>query len=337
MTRDPARSVRWRVIAVGAILPGAIVVVAALAMLSWLPELPDPVATHWGPGGVDGFGPAWPLMLLPLGIVVIVSGLALGTAWESAVDGAIGWSHKFLLVIGVWLSCFIGVGVAGSLVDQRGLAEAADAPDPGRWLGIGGAAGLVLAAAAWFVLPKARALDDEGVEPEPLEVSASERVFWSRGTRFGWGVLTLIGVVLLVVLGVTTVAAATADGSARFAVAAIAVVIAVVIVAVLATGWWWVTVDWRGLIVRSLIGWPRISIPLDGIRSVRTVRVNPSEFGGWGWRWTPGRRSGIIMRAGEAIEVVRTDGRQFTVTVDDAGTGSAALAGLLARTDQRGA
>jgi hypothetical protein len=57
--------------------------------------------------------------------------------------------------------------------------------------------------------------------------------------------------------------------------------------------------------------------------------VNPlAEFGGWGWRWGADGRVGVVLRAGEGIQVTRTNGKRFVVTVDDAQTGASVLAGV---------
>lgn len=43
-----------------------------------------------------------------------------------------------------------------------------------------------------------------------------------------------------------------------------------------------------------------------------------------------GRRVGVIVRAGEAVEVTRQSGSVFVATVDDGGTGVELLASLVA-------
>ena len=89
---------------------------------------------------------------------------------------------------------------------------------------------------------------------------------------------------------------------------------------------WRVRADRRGFSVRGALGWPRVSIPATDIAAVRVVDVDPTaDFGGWGWRWGSGRRTGIIMRRGAAIEVTRRDGRRLVVTVDDADNAAAVL------------
>ena len=56
-----------------------------------------------------------------------------------------------------------------------------------------------------------------------------------------------------------------------------------------------------------------------------------AEFGGWGYRVGRGGRVGVVLRTGEALQVQRTGGRAFVVTVDDAATGAALLNTLAAR------
>ncbi|WES64942.1 hypothetical protein P0L94_02445 [Microbacter sp. GSS18] len=93
-----------------------------------------------------------------------------------------------------------------------------------------------------------------------------------------------------------------------------------------------VRVDDRGLSVESVAGVPRFRVPLGDVTSAAAVDVVPmGEFGGWGLRWAPGRRFGVVLRTGAAIEVTRRDGRRFVVTVDDAGTGAALLEALAER------
>jgi len=55
-----------------------------------------------------------------------------------------------------------------------------------------------------------------------------------------------------------------------------------------------------------------------------------NDFGGWGLRLAPGqggtrRRFGLVTRAGEALEVIRRDGRAFVITIDDARAAAAVL------------
>src|SRR5690554_8235704 len=74
---DSRTSHRRRVVLIGGVIPVAIASIAAVVMISWIPELPDPIAVHWSGSGADGFGSAWPMVLLPLGLVSAFSVFAV--------------------------------------------------------------------------------------------------------------------------------------------------------------------------------------------------------------------------------------------------------------------
>lgn len=96
-------------------------------------------------------------------------------------------------------------------------------------------------------------------------------------------------------------------------------------------GGWQVHAGPSGLRVRGRLGWWRFSVPAGDIAEAGVVDIDPmSDFGGWGMRVAPGvgvvrRRFGLVTRAGEALEVIRRDGRAFVITVDDARTAAAVL------------
>lgn len=74
----------------GLIVPLAILIGAAVVIAAWLPELPAPVAVHWGTDGVDGYGPGWTYLVITLGLGGgLVLFLAL-TAMYAARSGACG-------------------------------------------------------------------------------------------------------------------------------------------------------------------------------------------------------------------------------------------------------
>jgi hypothetical protein len=131
----------------------------------------------------------------------------------------------------------------------------------------------------------------------------------------------------------------------------VAVVVAVAIVGLLSRAWifalvlglaigltlvvflhWTVVVGEVGLTVRSALSRPRFVIPLNEVEMAEVVQVRPlPEFGGWGIRGGKGGRVGVIIRKGPALQVHRSGGRIFLVTVDDAETGAALLNTLAAR------
>jgi len=82
----------------------------------------------------------------------------------------------------------------------------------------------------------------------------------------------------------------------------------VLLVLALLTTSWRVRVDENGLVVRGVMGWPVYRVPVSEIEKAGATEVYPgADFGGWGLRWAPNKRFGIITRGGPALEVVRQD------------------------------
>ncbi|GAA1225810.1 hypothetical protein [Rhodoglobus aureus] len=212
---------------------------------------------------------------------------------------------------------------AGSLAVQRGLENAENAPAIG---GIAIAAfptAIVLGIFAWLMLPAAEQIRSTAVVAKPIKGSSPERVHFLSATRLGPGVV-VIAVVALVALGVALAIQAVSNPAELLLPAVIGLVVLALAVS---TRSWRITIDQRGLRVRSAFGWPRATIAPDQIGSVAVVTVDPiGEFGGYGWRWAPGGRSGIVLSKGEAIEVTRMNGKKFIVTMHDAQLAAEALA-----------
>ena len=61
--------------------------------------------------------------------------------------------------------------------------------------------------------------------------------------------------------------------------------------ALLTTARFVVTAGPRGLVVRSALGWPRLSVPASDLAAAGVVQVDPmADFGGWGVRRRCGGR-----------------------------------------------
>lgn len=317
---------RRRVLLVGGLIPVLIAAIATATMVSWITELPDPIAIHWSGSSADGFGPVWLMVFLPLCLVVAFSAFAVLSARKPTANGVLTGSQKIVLVTSVWMSTLLAVGVGGSVFIQRGLQDAADAGGVGWFMLAGALGGLLLAVPAWFLLPATDPSPHAAIDPEPLELHATERVSWTRTVLLATAALV---VALIAIAGAIVAVLITVTNSPEgvwFAVSSLVVVSVLVI----GTGSWRVSVDRRGLRVRSGLGWPRVTIPLTDIEAVHVVDIDPTaDFGGWGWRWDAAGRSGIVMRRGPAIQVTRSSGKKFVITVDDATTGAAVLAALL--------
>lgn len=339
---DDVRRSRTAFLWVALIIPLAIIVASTAVIAAWLPELPDPVATHWGTEGVNGYGPPWSYLAITLGIgggLVLVMGLTAMHAHrlpQSSAKPSIGaWSPATRFIGGLSLGLAVMMAFV-SLVSvqlQRGLADAADAPDIGIWALIG--FGLLIAGTAlgWFLQPKSPASATPRAERAgSIPLAATERAAWfGTASMAPAGVAVLIGA--LVLLAVMTVFTAAQGDDAWWILASVTILLAALIAAMVVFR---VRVNAEGLRARSLLGWPSNRIPLDRIVSVETVIINPmAEFGGWGWRLGVDGRRGIVLRAGEALQVTDTRGRVFVVTIDRAADAAAVLETLRTQSTSR--
>lgn len=318
-------SARRRFLLVAVAVP-AVVVAAALALqLAALPSLPDPVAIHWGTQGPDGFASPWLTVLLTGLLGAGIPALMVGTSVRGY--SAAGPSYRFLGAAVPAITTMLCMLLTWSQLMQSGLSDARQAPGVGLPLLYSALAGLAVGTACWLVQPGTRRAP--AVDPsEPLPLADGERAVWFRET-------TLSLPALLLILGAVTATAAGAVISWLWAEPEVAWILTgltlVLLAAAATTTAFRVRADGSGLTVVSVAGFPRFHVPLADIRDAEEVTVVPTaEFGGWGLRWVPGR-FGVVLRGGPALQVNRGTGRQFVVTVDDAGTGAALLQALAAR------
>ena len=319
---------RWRIVVIGAVVPIVIAVAGIALMLSWAPQLPDPVAIHWnGAGEPDGFGSLAGLALMIGGITTAFGALVtLATLFQSA-----GTYTRTLLGASVWLSILITVGVVGSVHMQLGLADARDVGDGagiGLWLAAGGVGGLLLAVPAALLAPRAPLVGIDDAATPALGLAKDERAVWSRNAApRSWVFAALFGSIFLL-LAVVVVTLALAGASYW-----ITLVIGIVLVPVaIGTSFWRVRVSAAGFSVRSLLGLPRFTVPIDEIESARVTQVSPlGDFGGWGIRFGSNGRLGVVVRSGDALEVSRRTGRTIVVTVSDAESAAALINGFRER------
>lgn len=355
MTRHPtvrrARTAFWWV---GVNVPLTLLAMAAAVVLAWLPELPDPVAVHWGGQGPDGFGPRWSI-LVPLFVgAAIVAGFAApvlfahrmpssspsGGGIVADAQGTPQWSApgRPLGAISLGMAGLMALVTIAAADAQRGLADAAGASDITGSVLVGLAVLVALAAVGWFLQPRVEPAAAAARETVPVALAATERAAW-----FGTASIARRGAVALGVLwlGLASGAAfALAAGEAGDGAAGgwiLAAAAAVLLVAIGGSLVFRVRVSPSGLRVRSAFGWPDTRIGLNDIVKAEVVAVNPfAEFGGWGWRLAVDGRRGVVLRRGEALQVVQRSGRVFVVTVDGAAEAAAVLEGLRAAQATRG-
>ncbi|WP_455133085.1 DUF1648 domain-containing protein [Microbacterium aurum] len=327
--RAPLAVRRFTLVAI--VLPIIVTALAVAIQVILLPRVPDPMAIHWGSGGgPNGSGPAWLMIVVTLVVGVGAPLLIALSAHAGLRRGDRGATYRLLGAVALATSVLMGVLGAWTFVAQADLASWQDAPLAVVPLVVAFAVAVVAGALGWFVQP------DEPYRPTllaagaPIELDGDERAVWLQRVQLARGAAIAL-VAAFVLLLVVTLVSVFADAPAGSVVVLIVVTI-VCAAAVVSTLAFHVRVDAAGLTVNSIVGLPRVHVPLRDIASVEAVDVNPmGEFGGWGMRWAPGGGFGVVLRSGPGIRVHRTNGKVVTVTVEDAATGAALLGALAAR------
>ncbi len=316
MTTRPTPPHRLATTLTTLVVPLLVLVATVLVAHGWSPRLPDPVAVHWGASGApDGFGSATGLVVLPLVLVPLFS---LGMWALGFYAGRDTSTRRLAAGTSTGLAVLMATITLGSLAIQLDLPDTADAPGVDGVMGIAFGAAVVAGGLVAALVPRTPPLPTSA----PVDASAprtslapAERAAWSRT--------------------VTSPAGAWVGGGSVLLVTALALALQIPALLVLAAGLGLLlgtnlvlraTVDDRGLVARSPLGWPSVRVPLDEVVAARAVQVDPfGDFGGWGYRIGTGGRVGFVLRKGEGIEVERTGGRVTVVTVDDAQQAAALL------------
>jgi hypothetical protein len=298
------------------VVPFGVLAATVLIARAWAPRLPDPVATHWSGADVpDGFGSPTSLLAVPL----VVGGLLAVGMWALAFWlGRDTSTRRVAAGFASGTAAFLSATTLGTLHGQLDLADAADAPGVGPTIGLALGVALVVGVVVALVVPRTPHQPTTApVDPAAprADLGATERAAWSstvtsRAALVAGGVAALTTAGLAIGLRTPAMllvpAALLALGAAMFVLR--------------------VSVDGRGLVARSPLGWPTLHVPLDEVVAARAVSVDPfGEFGGWGYRVGQDGRVGVVLRRGEAIEVERTGGRVNVVTVDDAARAASLL------------
>ena len=312
------------VIALG--IPAVMVTAVVIVALAWRQELPDPIATHWGPSGeADRFGPFGPHVTAHAVIVMLfAAGLwAIGFFW-----GREAMTRRFVAGAAAWFAGVLSGVLLGNLSIQRGLTDATEVGTADGPLLFAFAVGTVAAVLAAWAVPGDRRRPTHDPLPEgaaTLDLGADEQATWVQEVGQS-GLVVVLG-------GIVTFAVVMALVTQQWAmIAAITTALGLLLAVMLR---WTVTVDHNGLTARSLLRRPGVQVPLDEVVVAEEVQVDPlREFGGWGLRTGRGGRTGVVVRKGSSLQVRRTGGRVLVVTVDDAATGAALLNTLAARARQ---
>ncbi|WP_405794889.1 DUF1648 domain-containing protein [Streptomyces sp. NBC_01506] len=289
-------------------------------------RLPDSLAAHFDLSG-DSDRASMSRTAFLGGAVALFAGV--GVLWVVAALGSplTARGVKGLTAGGWGLSGLLGYALTATLFANLDATDSSAVRLPPWQLGVAVAVGLAAAGVGLLLTrfvpdPKPEPAGDDGTAR--IDLADGELAGWSR--RTGSGALLAGGLVTLVAGVFVVVLAGWRYGPFVFVIGLLLLVFASA----------HVSVDRHGLTVRmGVLSWPRIRVPLDAVETASSRRINAvADFGGWGYRIRH-KRTGFVLRSGEAIVVRRTNGREFAVTVGDSAT-AAALLNTLADRRKRG-
>jgi len=312
---------RFLVVAVA--IPVVVVAVSVALQLTWWGELPDQVATHWNAAGEpDAFGSASTMLISTVVLGLLMPAATVAVTLPSLRRGVRGIIFRFLGAFSAWMAVFGAVLSLLLTEQQRGIADGAHAPNPGVAILAALGAGLIVGLCAWLYQPH-----QEGAAPHTFTATDTVLSGEQRGAWVSTAAMSknfkLVLLANALALAAVAVLVWVTSGMATGLIIVGAMVLLIVVTSAMVA--FTVRIDARGVSVVSAVGFPRLHVPLSEIESVGTTTVNSlADFGGFGIRMVPGG-TGVVLRNGEALQVVRTTGRRFVVTMDNAETAAALL------------
>ncbi|MFG1921641.1 hypothetical protein [Cryptosporangium sp. NPDC048952] len=274
-----------------------------LSWLAWRDRLPERVASHWTNAG----GPPDDTMTTTAALAGTAS-FAIAAAVAGAIVAIAVTSNSTVRGAFAMLG-FVGGMAAGVWLVPTWLTLRAGSPDGAV---LGGWVTALVACSAFAAVPYFLSTPGEtpsmAAPPQHIELRPGETGAWSRtitAPLFAW---VGIGLLAMGTVQIAIMRSAAALGLTPLLIAGLGIALFVRLR---------VTVDWRGLrVVSAALHIPLRRIPLQRIAEVGAIQVDPAEWGGWGYRWRPGKTA-IVLRSGPGLAVTTTSGRRFAVTLDD--------------------
>ena len=305
-----------------ALVPSTLILLAGLILpLIWRSEMPDTVPTHWGSNGPDAFGSFTSGFIAP---IAIMFGVVLFVTALIALIGRDASTQRVGIVV---TTAIAGLGSTITIVSghqARGATDPASINLPGLGMTVGIVIGLALGVLFAFLLPaphygNATALPEASAPRAnlgELETAVWFTRVYSRASLYS-GAFAVIVIITIALVAKT------------YFVLVVGAFLAVLLLAMFV---WNARVDASGFTIRSSLGIPSKHVPLAEIESAQVITVSPfTDFGGWGWRTSLSGAVGIVLRKGEALEILMSGDRTLVVTLDDAATAAGLLNTLVER------
>ncbi|MCC3281368.1 MULTISPECIES: hypothetical protein [Arthrobacter] len=301
--------------------PLALGLTAAGWMATVAGSLPDQLASHWGPDGVDGYSSLWGMAAVAVfasgGTGAVVAGLSVLTRGYSAVIARIGVGLG--IALGVLMTGLAVAVVAG----QIGLADASQAEIDSPVMWISAVAGCVAGAVCgWLYRPgevdrtpdaDTVAADADAASEDSAVAAAARRAAANRESM-----------VIKISMGPVSWLLSLGTGAA-VAMSLVFVHPALALLGLPAAALIWIFCSGNAVIddagVRVLAGgfWKLMPLEYREITSVSVQDIQALDFGGWGYRISPAG-TGFIVRSGPALILTGGSRPKCVISMPDAET-----------------
>lgn len=283
----------------------ALLLVTAPVAVGWLrltraDALPEPLPTHWGPGGeVDG---TTTLAAFTTGVLVITGLAAVVGLALLALRNRRTVAPEAIALVG-WLGWVFAAVYGQVLLTADGAATAAEVDL--SWVAVVAVVGIptALAAVLWWLLPRVSWAGTVETPSSSMSLAEDERVVWVGRAS---SVALLVIAVPMLLVGTALVVLVSPEGLVLVGVGGLLALMRSLTVRVDRVA---VTVRWGPLPML------RRRLPLETIAAARAEHVEPLRWGGWGYRVSTRGRAAVVRR-GPGLVLTLRDGREFAVTVD---------------------
>jgi hypothetical protein len=324
---------RARFLLATAIWMGLVTAAHLVIVLAYRTRLPEPTATHWGPGGApDDSMPFWGFAAIGLVLWLLIGLPSLGfairgsvlrrrqaRAWVGAVLSGGGFFVLGLTTLTVWANLDVGHWRAARPIGWQVLAVIALAAIAG-WLG-------------WLVT--CRGPHDPPNPPirrlPAVRLRPGEKAVWVSSASNP----ALIAVSSAALFLAVMLALAMALGLPSWGWSVVGALAATGLACLLASSLG-VHVGGQGLVIAfGPLRWPVRRVPLGKIDRAWGEERQPSQCGGWGYRGLPGNAT-IMVRGGPCLVVRYVSGGELGISVDDPDRGAALLNTFIGERTQTG-
>lgn len=305
----------------------ALGIAAAAWMASVAGRLPDPMASHWGPNGVDGYMSLWGnagiAVFVGGGSGALIAGLSILTRGYSAFTARLGVG--FGVGFGM-LMTGLAVAVAAGQLD---LADASQAEISGPVMWAAAVAGCIAGGVSgWLYRPaEVDRTPSPATDAAAAEAASEESALAADARRAAASGESLV---IKVSMGPAKWLLCLGTGG----VVALSLVFlhpALALLGIPTAVLLWIFCSGKAVIddagVRVLAGgfWKLMPLSHREIQAASVEDIQAMDFGGWGYRLTGGS-VGFIMRSGPALVLTAGFKQRFVISMPDAGTAARACA-----------